>query len=275
MNVGYGILILLAVIQGLTEFLPVSSSGHLAIVETLLGLRGPGAKPGIVLEVAVHVGTLGAVVVYYRKRLLRLCTALVSLVRFGRGGYVAHRDEMGYIGLVIVATIPAAVVGVLFGGSVVRAFDSAAVVSVLLVATGLYLLVSRLRTAPRKLTWRSALVVGLAQAIAILPGCSRSGWTITTGLLLGLGFAQAAEFSFIMSIPAIIGALVLELAKERFALTAGAGLHLITGAAVAFLAGWIALRLLIGILSRGELHRFSYYLLPAGIAAFVYFRFFG
>lgn len=273
MNVGIGIIILLAVIQGITEFFPISSSGHLVIAETLLGMRGGAARPGVILEVAVHVGTLGAVLIFYRKKVLELCKALVSLIVSGKRGALTHPGETRYIGLVIIATIPAALIGGLFSAKVESVFNSAAATSLLFVATGIYLLLSRRPAARWSLTWRSALVIGLAQAVAILPGCSRSGWTITTALLLGIGFEQAAEFSFIISIPAILGALVLELAKEHAAISSSAAVHLLVGVVVALLSGLVALKLLIGILTRGAYHRFAYYLLPVGVVLFIYFRF--
>ena len=273
MNVGIGIIIALAVIQGITEFFPISSSGHLVIAETLLGMRGGAARPGVVLEVAVHAGTLGAVIIFYRRKVLELANALVALVVSGRRGALTHPAEIRYIGLVIVATIPAALIGGLFTAKVESVFDSAAATSLLLIATGIYLLLGRRPAARWGLTWRSALLIGLAQAVAILPGCSRSGWTIATALLLGVGFEQAAEFSFILSIPAVVGALVLELAKEHAAISSGDATHLVIGAVIALGTGLVALRLLIGILTRGAFHRFAYYLLPVGAVLFVYFRF--
>ena len=118
---------------------------------------------------------------------------------------------------------------------------------------------------------RTAFIVGVAQAIAILPGCSRSGWTITTALLLGLGFKSAAEFSFLMSVPAILGALAVELAGNRAAIAGGELPALAIGAAAAFFSGWFALRLVIRILGSGAFHRFAWYLIPAGILGVIYF----
>ncbi len=267
------IVILLAVVQGLTEFFPVSSSGHLVILEALFGTREGSARAGLMFEIAVHLGTLGAVVIFYRAKLIRLCRALIASAISGRDGYDRYRDEVRYIGLVILGTIPAGIVGVLFHDEVEATFDSPSLSAAFLVATGIYLLMTRMRPVRGSLGWQSALIIGVAQAIAILPGCSRSGWTIATGLLLGVGFAEAAEYSFLLSIPAILGALVLTLVKEPGVLSGGSIAPLAIGAAAAFLAGLVALKLLIGILTKGAFHRFAYYLLPAGIAAFVYFRF--
>lgn len=273
MNMSLWVVILLAVVQGLTEFFPVSSSGHLVILEALFGTRQGNAQAGLIFEIAVHLGTLGAVIIFYRAKVFLLCKAFLATVSSGKGGYEKYRNEMRYIGLVILGTIPAGVVGVLFHDQVEATFDSPSLSALLLVATGIYLLMTRMRAVRGSLGWQTALIIGVAQAIAILPGCSRSGWTITTGLLLGVGFAEAAEYSFMLSIPAILGALVLTLVKEPGVLSAGSLAPLAIGAAAAFLAGLVALKLLIGILTKGVFHRFAYYLLPAGIAAFVYFRF--
>jgi undecaprenyl-diphosphatase len=272
MNMSLWIVILLAVVQGLTEFFPVSSSGHLVMLEALFGTRQGKAQAGLMFEIAVHIGTLGAVIIFYRGKVILLCKALIASVFSGRGGYNRYRSEMRYIGLVVLGTIPAAVVGALFKDEIEGTFNSPSLSAAFLVATGIYLLMTRMRAVRGSLGWQVALIIGVAQAIAILPGCSRSGWTIATGLLVGVGFAEAAEYSFMLSIPAILGALALTLVKEPGVLSAGSLMPLLIGAATAFLAGLVALKLLIGILSRGAFHRFAYYLLPVGFAAFIYFR---
>jgi undecaprenyl-diphosphatase len=275
MSMSLWIVVLLAVVQGLTEFFPVSSSGHLVILEALFGTRRGGAQSGIMFEIAVHIGTLGAVIVFYRARVMHLCRAFLAAVFTGKSGYDRYRDEMRYVGLIVLGTIPAAIVGALFNDRVEATFGSPGLSALFLVATGIFLLMTRNRAARGSIGWRTALAIGAAQAIAILPGVSRSGWTIATALILGVGFAEAAEYSFMLSIPAILGALVMTLAQEPGALNAGSIAPLAIGAAAALLAGLVALRLLIGILNRGAFHRFAYYLLPAGLAALVYFRFRG
>jgi undecaprenyl-diphosphatase len=275
MSMSLWIVVLLAVVQGLTEFFPVSSSGHLVILEALFGTRRGGAQSGIMFEIAVHIGTLGAVIVFYRARVMHLCRAFLAAVFTGKSGYDRYRDEMRYVGLIVLGTIPAAIVGALFNDRVEATFGSPGLSALFLVATGIFLLMTRNRAARGGIGWRTALAIGAAQAIAILPGVSRSGWTIATALILGVGFAEAAEYSFMLSIPAILGALVMTLAQEPGALNAGSITPLAIGAAAALLAGLVALWLLIGILNRGAFHRFAYYLLPAGLAALVYFRFRG
>ena len=266
---GILIALLLAVIQGLTEFLPVSSSGHLVLAEALLDVREEGA--GVIFEVAVHVGTLGAILIVYRRRVRSLCSALVRWIVSGFSVAERGREEIVYIGYILVASIPAAAAGIFLHDEITVLFDSPVITSLLLVATGCFLLLSRRGGTGGVLTWPTALLIGVAQAIAILPGCSRSGWTITTALLLGLGFRAGAEFSFLLSVPAIVGALFLEIASNPVAVTAGSVPGLVVAMVTAFLSGWIALRLLLGVLAGGHLHRFAYYLIPAGLVALLYF----
>lgn len=267
-------LLILALLQGLTEFLPVSSSGHLVLAGALLGFRVPGSG-NVIFETAVHAGTLGAVVYHYRRRVRRLASSLLRWSAGRPGAAPDVRGDVRYAGLVAAATVPAALVGLLLRGRIVDTFDSPALASACLIATGFFLLLSRGQGGTVTLGLRVALLIGVAQAVAILPGCSRSGWTITTALLCGVGFAQAAEFSFILSIPAILGALALELSSEGAALSWGAAGWLLAAALVAFASGLFALRLLLMILRAGQLHRFFWYLLPAGTAGLVWFMLLG
>jgi len=262
-------MIVLAIVQGITEFLPVSSSGHLVIGGALLGVGGSDGN--ILFETAVHAGTLGAVIVYYRKKLARLALSLYTWIRSGFRAEDQVRDDISYIGLIALGSIPAAVVGLSLRGPLMTAFGSPLLASAFLVVTGFFLLLSRGKGGDSAMTWKIAALIGIAQAVAILPGCSRSGWTITTAMLCGLGFTAAAEFSFLLSIPAILGALLLESVSAGPGITAGETAVLIASAAVAFASGYAALRLLVWILGRGRFHRFSWYLIPAGTAAFIWF----
>lgn len=270
MALDIGSILLLAVIQGLTEFLPVSSSGHLVLAEALIGARAPGSG-SVLFETAVHAGTLGAVVYHYRGRIAKLFAAAWIWAAGGLRAGPAIAPDLRYIGWVALASVPAGAVGLLLHDPVAATFDEPAVAAGCLVATGLYLLLSRGRGGDGPLGWRAALLIGAAQAVAILPGCSRSGWTITTALLCGLGFADAAEFSFVLSVPAVAGALALELAGSAEPMTWNLAGTLAVGAAAAFASGLLALRLLIRILGSGRLYRFSWYVLPAGAAALLWF----
>ncbi len=265
-------MIILAIIQGLTEFFPVSSSGHLVLAEALLGVEGKmGPGHGILFEVAVHVGTLGAVVTVYRQKISGILRSFFSWLYSGLEFTEEIKPDLKYILWLLIGSVPAAVVGILMRDWITPLFANPVAASGLLVLTGLYLMLSRGRSGGAGLDWKLALMIGLAQAVAIMPGCSRSGWTITTAILLGAGFKRAAEFSFLLSVPAIIGAFIFELNLTAFHLDIRSVTVLSLGAVVSFISGWLALKLLLGILKRGTFHRFSYYLIPAGLAALLYF----
>jgi len=189
----------LGVLQGLTEFLPVSSSGHLALAEHFLGVR----SPGIAFEVFAHFGTALAVIVFFRRR---VASIVVALVRALVGA--SHEPAEARLGVrLAVGTVPAVVVGYLSNDQIKSAFANPTLVSGLLVLTGCVLwLTRRLSPGARPVeSLRDALVIGMAQAVAILPGISRSGSTISAGLALGVQREQAAEFAFLLSIPVILG----------------------------------------------------------------------
>ena len=188
---------LLGLVQGLTEFLPVSSDGHLVIVQRLLGI----AEKGIVFEIVVHVATLLSVLLFYRER-------VSLLVR----GVLARRPEaLRYGGKLVLATLPAVVAALVLGDFLESQFESARAAAFGLLVTGAVLWTTRHRFAalrPGELSWSTAFWMGCAQAIAILPGVSRSGLTLAAALALGVAPLAAAEFSFLMSVAAIAGAAV-------------------------------------------------------------------
>jgi undecaprenyl-diphosphatase len=247
--------VVLGVVQGLTEFLPVSSSGHLVVAERALGV----ARQGVVVEVALHVATLVAVVLVYRKRIWGL---LAGLTRREGGSW-------RYVALLGLATIPAGLAGVLLGDWLEQAFNSLAVVGVDFLLTGAILWSTRGPAARATLSepsWRGAGGIGFAQAVAILPGISRSGSTVAAALWAGVRPAQAAEFSFLMAIPVIAGAAVLELPKLG-ADTPGVGAGPLAVASIAaLLAGIAAIKLLVLLLERGAFHRFAPYCWALGAA---------
>ncbi|MDZ7859690.1 MAG: undecaprenyl-diphosphate phosphatase [Candidatus Krumholzibacteriota bacterium] len=260
------IVIILAVIQGLTEFFPVSSSGHIVLFKTILGSEGEMIfRNGIIFEAAVHVGTLGAVIVVYRRRLLNLFKAIILWARGGFRRKEGFSDDISYVGWIILGSIPTGVFGIVLHDTVSKAFNMPLLVAVSLIITGVFLLFARGKEGSGEFTLGVVLLIGMAQVIGIIPGCSRSGWTITTALLLGVGFKRAAEFSFLLSVPAIIGAFLFECQYLENSLTKVSIVILLVGSVTAFLAGLVALRLLLHILKEGSFHRFSYYLIPAGI----------
>jgi len=240
--------IILGVIQGITEFLPVSSSGHLVIAQALMGLD----LPGVLFEVNVHLATLCAVCWVYRKKLARLLGGAV------RG----ERSSLLYIGLLALATIPAGVVGVGLGDVLEPVFERPSIAAAFLLVTGG--LVWSIRTfAPRarKETPNApqAIWIGVAQALAILPGISRSGSTLAVGTALGIEATRMAEFSFLLSIPAIGGAALLQIPEVAEAGRAIGPLPLIGGFLAAAVSGVIAIRIFLAMLERKTFHRFAYY----------------
>jgi undecaprenyl-diphosphatase len=239
--------IVLGLVQGITEFLPVSSSGHLVVAETVLGIH----TPGVLVEVAVHVATLVAVAVVYWRRLAQL---LVGMMR--RDG-AAWR----YVGLLALASVPAAVVGLGFQDWFERSFDSLVIVGFDFLVTGTVLWsTSLVRPADRgEPTAGGAVAVGLAQAVAILPGISRSGSTVAVGIWAGVEPVHAAEFSFLMAMPAIAGAAVLQVPDAAAGVASVGAFPLGLSFIAALASGVFAIRLLVRLLARRAFHRFAPY----------------
>ena len=254
---------LLGLLQGLTEFLPVSSSGHLALAEHFFGIE----SPGVTFEVFVHFGTAMAVVLFFRGR---IASILVALARCA--ARLQHDAADVRLALhLLLATVPAAAVGYFLAPRVEKAFTSPMLVSVLLMVTGFILWFSGKLFPGTKVrgTWLDALVIGVAQALAILPGISRSGSTVTAGLAVGLERRAAAEFAFLLSVPVIFGAAAVHLGD---ALEAGAssGPALAFGTLAAFLSALPAIALLLRAVTAGKLSNFAYYCWVAGAASLAF-----
>ncbi len=242
--------LLLAVVQGITEFLPISSSGHLVVVSELLGAGQASAEVNVVL----HAGTLLSILVFFRRRILRLLA-----------------EDRRVIWLLILGTLPAAVLGLTVRAGYREVLENPLLAGFMLVATGLMLLmtvklkegVGLYSDAPP----RTGLVIGLFQALALLPGMSRSGATIFGGLLMGLGRQSAATFSFLLAIPAIGGASMLEIADLVVHGNGSASVEaLVLGCLVSFGVGLVALGWLFRSIESGKLHYFAYWCLPLGVA---------
>jgi undecaprenyl-diphosphatase len=248
--------LVLAVVQGVTEFLPISSDGHLAVIKPLL--FGSGTPPSSLdLTIALHLGTLGSILVFYHRRILRLLT-----------------EDRRVVPLLVIGTIPAValvlVAKKLLDQQLEAVLESPLLAGFMLPVSGAALLWS-LRQPPgsmeyRDLPWWKSLLIGIAQAAAILPGLSRSGSTIAAGLGLGMSRRAAASYSFLLAIPALAGAGAYEglsLLKDREPLSAPAS-YLAIGAGVSFAVGLLALRLLNALLERGQLHWFGWYCIVLG-----------
>jgi undecaprenyl-diphosphatase len=264
---GVAATLILAVVQGLTEFLPVSSSGHLVLFGEAMSV----GDAGLLMPVALHLGTLVAVLIVYRRDVRQVALGLFT---------GAPRDAL----LVAVATLPAVVVGFGLRDFFAGLFASGRTAAVGLLVTGALLIVAdgaRRRTLREAasvkgggrtdLTVTDALLIGIAQAVAIFPGVSRSGSTIAVALLRGIEPLHAARFSFLMSIPAILGAAALEGGAFLETTPSSEGLMLLGwGLLVAALVGWAALRVLIAFLNRGAFAWFSAYCAALGIGYLVF-----
>ncbi|MDP8256561.1 MAG: undecaprenyl-diphosphate phosphatase [Candidatus Alcyoniella australis] len=251
--------IVLGIVQGLTEFLPVSSSGHLVIGQRLLGL-----EPDLLFDVLVHFGTLLAVLVVFRRDIYQIIIDSLRFIRRPRGA-LTNGSRMAL--MIVIASVPTALIGLAFKDWFESLFQRPALVSITLALTGVLLLATRWSAHPSRdlsrMTIWIALLIGTAQALAIIPGISRSGATIAAGLFLGLERELAGRFAFLIAIPAILGAVALQGSSiDLTGLDTSYVLALFLGVAASFISGLIALYALIGIVRRGKLYLFAAYCLP-------------
>jgi undecaprenyl-diphosphatase len=256
---------LLGVVQGITEFLPVSSSAHLILARLFFGFDGD--KFGLAFDVACHVGTLIAVVMYFREEIGRMVGALPRL--FDR-----HDADARLMWLIVVGTIPAVVAGLLFKNQIEEHLRTPAIAAAMLAAGALLFFVAEAvgtRTRPEtSLTLGEALLIGCAQAAALIPGVSRSGATITVALFLGLRRAEAARFIFLLAIPAILGAAASEGPKLlKAGLGDSAPLFLI-GVVSSAIVGYVAVKYFIRYLGNHSIAVFAWYRLALAAATVIW-----
>jgi undecaprenyl-diphosphatase len=254
--------IVLGFVQGATEFLPVSSSGHLVIAQTVLGIQ----VDGVAFEVSVHVATLVSILWVYRERVLGLVSGI----------FAKDRGTFEYVGLLVVATAPAAVVGLLAKDVIEGLFENPVAPGLALLVTGAVLWSSRgpiERAALHRPTWTAALVIGIAQAFALLPGISRSGSTVVAALWLGVASEEAAAFSFLMAVPAIAGAAVLQVGTVGLTGQPSAA-ALLAGGLTAAVTGVFAIKSFVSMLSKKSFYLFAPYcwVVGAGFLAFLWTR---
>ncbi len=248
--------LILGLVQGATEFLPISSSGHLVLVPWFLSWE----NPGLVFDTFLHLGTLVAVLAYFRHDLWSLALAWAGSLR-ARG---LSNPQARVAWLIIWGTLPAVAMGLALEGLFERLFAAPVLVSLFLLVTGLLLVLGeRVRKSESRmesLTWLDALLVGLAQGVALAPGISRSGATISAGLWRGLKREEAARFSFLLATPAILGANLLQLWDLARLSSAGeAASTLLLGFLAAAVSGYLAIRFFLGFLKRRSLYAFSLY----------------
>ena len=252
--------ILLGVVQGLTEFLPVSSSGHLQIAKEILGVE---IENNITFDVTLHAATVLSTIVVMWAEIWKLLKGLFSKT---------FNDEPRYVRKILLSMIPAGLAGVLLGDQIAALFSSLLFVGCMLLFTSA-LLTFAYYAKPRQkseISYRDAFIIGCGQALATLPGLSRSGTTIATGLLLGNEKGAVANFSFLMVIPVILGKMLLDILSGDMAAMSIGTLPLVAGFVAAFLSGALACKFMIGIVKRGKLIWFALYCLLAGLLCVVY-----
>lgn len=257
--------VILGAVQGLTEFLPISSSAHLVLVPWALRWE----SPGLLFDTVLHWGTLLAVVVYFWADLWSLARAWVDSIARRK----VDTPQAWLVWLILLATVPAAVIGYLFGDFFEGLFSAPSAVSGFLLVTGLILAAAEWAY-PRTrkvdtLRLGDAVIVGLAQAAAIAPGLSRSGLTIAAGIFRGLGRESAARFSFLLSVPIILGAGLSQMVHAVATPGATAWFPLVLGFASAAISGYLAIHFLLGFVRRRRFWPFAAYCWAVGLAALV------
>lgn len=261
----------LGALQGLTEFLPISSSGHLVLLQHLFGLH----EPELIFDLFVHIATLAAVLAMYRQDVLSLFTSWFGPWDSAQanGADPAAARRLGL--LLVLANIPTAFIGLYFESTFEQVFSSPWIVGIALLATGTLLWVLKpsfgRQAGTAEVGIGHAILLGCVQGLAITPGISRSGSTIAIALLCGVSRESAARFSFLMAIPAILGAALLK--SDSVSTLSMAQLNLVAvGMISALVVGYIALRYLIRLVMQGELWRFAFYCWAVGLAAIVFMR---
>ena len=259
--------LILGLVQGLTEFLPVSSSGHLAIGREILGVE---AAEDLVFEITVHVATVLATIIVFRKQIWKL---LCGLFKF------KYNDETDYILKICVSMIPVFIVGMFFKDKVESLFTSLLVVGVALLVTATLLFFSDIYGGRAKASakpyrngigWWQAFTVGIGQALAVVPGLSRSGTTISTGLLCGMKRSDVAQFSFLMVLIPILGEAFLDLVGGDVAASSVGTVPLIVGFLAAFVSGLFACKVMIALVKKAKLRWFALYCALVGLAVIIF-----
>jgi len=258
--------IFLGAVQGITEFIPVSSSGHLIVLRNFIGLK----EIPLLFDILLHFSTLLVVIIIFRNRIGQLFIALYRLLRYRAAA--EERENLKTIFLILLATVVTWVVGFLLLPLEDFLVSSPRFVSILFILTGILLFLSRYFKGEQGYLEMKAVkgaFIGLAQGIGVLAGISRSGITISAALLCGLERRRVGEFSFLISIPAILGALILQI-KDAGDLFAVVNLPvLLAGLVSSFIVGFFSLLLLLRLINRGKIYLFSYYLIPVGILTFL------
>lgn len=251
--------IILGIIQGLTEFLPVSSSGHLELAKQLFD-KDLDPQKSMLFTVVVHAATALSTIVVFRKEIIEIIQGLFQF---------KWNDEMKFSLKIILSMIPAAIVGVAFNDQIETFFGgNILLVGSMLILTGLLLfLADRAKNTNKEVSFGSAILIGVSQAIAILPGISRSGATISTSVLLGVDREKAAKFSFLMVVPLILGKMAKDIMDDSFVMQVDSQLPFVIGFIAAFITGVFACKWMISLVKKAKFKYFAFYCFAVGILA--------
>lgn len=254
--------IILGIIQGLTEFLPVSSSGHLELAKFIMNDKD-AASASMLMTVTLHAATALSTIVVFRKDILEI---LKGLLQF------KWNEDTEFSVKIILSMIPAAIIGVLFNDQIEQFFtQQILLIGVMLLLTGVLLFwADKAKSTNKKVSFGNAVIIGIAQAIAILPGISRSGATISTSVLLGVDREKAARFSFLMVVPLILGKMAKDVMDGEFSTTTNSAMELGLGFVAAFITGMFACVWMIKLVKNSKLSYFAIYCFIVGSAAIAF-----
>ena len=254
--------VILGIVQGLTEFLPVSSSGHLELTKALVGDNSL-PEESLMMTVVLHAATALSTMVIFRKDIAEIVT---GLLRF------RNNEEFRFSVKIVLSMVPAALVGVLFEDHIEQFFGGQILLvgCMLLITAALLFLADKARNTLNPVSYKNAFIIGIAQAIAILPGISRSGATISTSVMLGVDRQKAARFSFLMVVPLILGKMAKDIISGDLGASETNTSLLMIGFVAAFVSGLVACQWMIALVKRSQLKYFSYYCVLVGLVAIVY-----
>ena len=258
--------IILGIFQGLAEFLPISSSGHLVILNHILGIK----EISMFFNISVHMGTLAAIFIVFRNEIYHIVISMLGMFKKDKDIDTQNSIKLGW--LIIVGSIPTAIIGLFFSKYADKLFSTIELTGAMLIVTGLIVGLSyfvKERSESDTFSFKTAVMIGISQGLAIIPGISRSGTTIVTGQLLGVKRELAGKYSFLLSIPAIMGAELLELFKGGFSLDLFTT-EVLVGTLVSFVTGYFVLKYFMIIIKKGKFYLFSPYCILAGITVLLF-----
>lgn len=254
--------VILGIVQGLSEFLPISSSGHLVLVNHLLGIK----ETSIFFNISVHVGTLTAILLFFKREIKDLTFSFFKTFSSEKSN--EDKINIKFAWLIIVGSVPTAIIGLFFSKHADRLFSSVALTGIMLIITGIIVGISffvKKEGDKGSFPFWKSVIIGISQGLAIIPGISRSGTTIVTGQLLGIDRELAGRYSFLLSVPAIMGAELLEIVKNGFSVEMFS-IEVITGTIVSFITGYFVLKYFMIIIKKGKFYLFAPYCFLVGLS---------